>query len=212
MRIPPPIGFPLLPTPDESGQLRWPRLERSVEDAVRVVLSTRPLVPHFNHALLWAAVIALALPWPVALLTPIDVPQLLALQAAAFVVLGALLAFTPLGARCVPQAVKHAAARNAALDHFLGFGIHRTSGRTGILIFVALPEHRVEVVADEAIHARVGSGAWAELCARVLAGAREDRLADGLEAGIGEAGRLLGEHAPRRAGDVDELPNRIVLL
>jgi phage baseplate assembly protein W len=42
MRIPPPIGFPLLPSPDESGQLRWPRLERSVEDALRVVLSTRP--------------------------------------------------------------------------------------------------------------------------------------------------------------------------
>jgi putative membrane protein len=188
------------------------RAEAGTAGEIGVVISTRRLVPHANHALLWAAVIALALPWPVALLAPIDVPQLLALQAAVFVLLGALLAFTPLGARCVPQAVKHAAARNAALDHFLGFGIHRTSGRTGILIFVALPEHRVEVVADAAIHARVGPGAWAELCARVLAGAREDRLAEGLEAGIAEAGRLLGQHAPRREGDVDELPNRIVLL
>ncbi|MDF2619700.1 MAG: hypothetical protein K0S00_2359 [Xanthobacteraceae bacterium] len=188
------------------------RAEAGTAGEIRVVISTRPLVPHANHALLWAAVLALALPWPVALLTPIDVPQLLALQAAVFVLLGALLALTPLGTRCVPQAVKHAAARNAALDHFLGFGIHRTSGRTGILIFVALPEHRVEVVADEAIHARVGPGAWAELCARVLAGAREDRLTEGLEAGIAEAGRLLGEHAPRREDDSDELPNRIVLL
>ena len=36
------ISWPLLPLPDEHGQLEWPGLERSVRDAIRVILSTRP--------------------------------------------------------------------------------------------------------------------------------------------------------------------------
>lgn len=188
------------------------RAEAETSGEIRVVVSTRPLVPHFAYALIWAAIVALALPWPVAFFMPISVRDVLALQAGSFVLLGALLAFTPLGARSVPRAIVHAAARGAALDHFLGFGIHQTRGRTGVLIFVALPEHRVEVVADEAIHASVGHEAWTDICTRVLAGTREGHLVDGLEAGIAEAGRLLARHAPRADGDIDELPNHIVLL
>lgn len=41
-QIPPPIGFPLLPVPDEAGRLGWPPLEQSVAESIRVILSTRP--------------------------------------------------------------------------------------------------------------------------------------------------------------------------
>jgi phage baseplate assembly protein W len=36
------IGWPLLPLPDENGQLSYPDLEQSVRDLIRVILSTRP--------------------------------------------------------------------------------------------------------------------------------------------------------------------------
>lgn len=36
------IGWPLLPLPDAAGQLLWPDLARSVRDAIRTLLSTRP--------------------------------------------------------------------------------------------------------------------------------------------------------------------------
>ena len=38
----PPIGWPLLPAPDESGRLQWPELEQSVLDSLKVLLRTRP--------------------------------------------------------------------------------------------------------------------------------------------------------------------------
>lgn len=38
----PGIGWPLLPLPDEQGRLRWPGLEQSVEEGIRIVLSTAP--------------------------------------------------------------------------------------------------------------------------------------------------------------------------
>lgn len=39
---PPPIGWPLLPVPDDTGRLAWPSLTRSIHDQIRVILQTRP--------------------------------------------------------------------------------------------------------------------------------------------------------------------------
>ena len=36
------IGWPLLPVPDDHGQLPFPNLETSVRESIRVILSTRP--------------------------------------------------------------------------------------------------------------------------------------------------------------------------
>jgi phage baseplate assembly protein W len=36
------IGWPLLALPEDDGTLRYPDLERSVRDAIRVILSTTP--------------------------------------------------------------------------------------------------------------------------------------------------------------------------
>ncbi|MCI0744219.1 MAG: GPW/gp25 family protein [Verrucomicrobia subdivision 3 bacterium] len=38
----PPIGWPLLPLPDEHGQLHYPTLEESVRQTIRIILSTHP--------------------------------------------------------------------------------------------------------------------------------------------------------------------------
>ena len=38
----PRIGWPLLPVPNENGELEYPTLEESVRQQIRVLLSTRP--------------------------------------------------------------------------------------------------------------------------------------------------------------------------
>jgi len=40
--IAPPIGWPLLPRPDENGRIDWPKLEASVSGQLKVILATRP--------------------------------------------------------------------------------------------------------------------------------------------------------------------------
>lgn len=42
MAVPPRIGWPLLPLPDEGGRLRWPDLDASIEQQLRILLLTRP--------------------------------------------------------------------------------------------------------------------------------------------------------------------------
>jgi phage baseplate assembly protein W len=39
---PRPIGWPLLPLPDEHGQMAFPTLEQSVRQSIEVILRTRP--------------------------------------------------------------------------------------------------------------------------------------------------------------------------
>ena len=41
-RLSAPIGWPLLSTPDEAGRLRWPSLEDSIQQNIKVILQTRP--------------------------------------------------------------------------------------------------------------------------------------------------------------------------
>lgn len=186
--------------------------EAGTAGEIRVVVVTQPLIRHPFFALMWAALIALALPWPLAFLTTLDTPALLSIQASACVVLGGVLIFTPLGRLAVPRFAREAGGRAAAVDHFLTVGMHQTRGRTGVLIMVALEEHLVEVVADEAVHAKVGPEAWEGVCAAVLDGARAGALAAGLVAGVNEAGRILAIHAPRAGDDTNELPDRVVVV
>jgi uncharacterized protein len=42
MPVAQPIGWPLLPVPDAHGRLAYPALERSVREAIEVILRTRP--------------------------------------------------------------------------------------------------------------------------------------------------------------------------
>ncbi|MDQ0511879.1 TPM domain-containing protein [Ancylobacter amanitiformis] len=201
-------------TPQEhaavAGAIR--QAEAGTAGEIRVVVLTRPLVRHAFFGLMWAALLALVLPWPLALLTPLEMPALLSLQACSFILAGTLLIFTPLGSRLVPRLAREEAGRTAAIEHFLALGMHQTRGRTGVLILVAPQERLVEVVADEAIHAKVGHEAWRGVCAAVLAGARQGRLDQGLMEAVAEAGRILAHHAPRMPGDSNELPDRVIVM
>ncbi|MCJ8142406.1 hypothetical protein MKI84_05710 [Ancylobacter sp. A5.8] len=186
--------------------------EAGTAGEIRVVVLSRPLARSPFFGLMWAALLALLLPWPLALFTTLNTPTLLAAQAGAFVIAGAALILSPLGAFVVPRFAREEAGRAAAVDHFLALGMHQTSGRTGVLILVAPVDHLVEVVADEAIHGKVGHEAWQGVCAAVLAGARDGRLCEGLADGVAEAGRILARHAPRGPDDANELPDRVIVM
>lgn len=104
-----------------------------------------------------------------------------------------------------------ALAHEQALLEFQRFGLSRTAGRTGVLLFVSLFEHRVVVLGDEAIHGKVGEAHWTATTTAVLAEVARGRLAEGLCAGVQACGAVLAEHFPPLPGDRNELPDHLVL-
>jgi putative membrane protein len=102
-------------------------------------------------------------------------------------------------------------AGEQAFQEFYRNGLHRTEAATGVLLFVSLLEHRVIVLADEGIDARVDAAFWADADDVVLEGIRKGSLRDGLVAGIRRVGEELATDFPWTAGDRNEIPDRVIV-
>jgi len=104
------------------------------------------------------------------------------------------------------------AARRRAWSSFAELGLRHTETRTGILIFVALFEHRVVVLADEGIHRALGPGErWEQVVDLVLTGIRAGRAVEGIEDAVRRCGEILSHPLPPRPDDVDEIPQGLIL-
>ncbi len=134
------------------------------------------------------------------------------LQAAVFVSVFLITCIPVIRRRVTPRSVRRARVRRAALQQFLAHGLHTTQNRTGVLIFAALADHQVEIIADESIHTRVDRDVWAQAVDALTQAMRAGRAAEGFEAAIALAGGVLAEHFPPRPRNPDELPNRLIEL
>ena len=109
----------------------------------------------------------------------------------------------------VPDETMERRVETAAEAAFLRAEVFATRDRTGILLFVTLLEHRVVVLADSGIHARVPAERWGAIADEVVAGIRSGAAPAAVVAGVESCGSLLAEHCvPRRPDDRDELPDR----
>ena len=124
-----------------------------------------------------------------------------------------LLTSVPLVRRIVtPRSVRRARVRRAAMEQFLAHGLHVTRERTGVLIFAALSDHQVEVIADEGIHSKVDQAVWADAVEALAKGMKQGDPASGFELSIGLCGGVLAEHFPPRASNPNEIDDRLVLI
>ncbi len=98
---------------------------------------------------------------------------------------------------------------NAAAAEFLRARVSHTQAATGVLIYISLMEHRVVVLGDSAIAAKVTQSDWDGMVSVILAGIKRKDFAGGIKSGIEIAGELLALHFPVSAGDRNELHNAL---
>ena len=126
-------------------------------------------------------------------------------------VLGFLLTRIPAAKRRLIAANRVADAVQArSLAAFTAHGLHYTKAHTGILIFVSLLEHRVIVLADRGINAKVEAGTWNEIVQMLSAGLKSGNACEAFCRAIERCGAILAQHFPRSPDDVNELSNRLV--
>jgi putative membrane protein len=121
-----------------------------------------------------------------------------------------ILLWRPLRLLLTPPSIRDERVRARAITCFKVGAERRTQGRTAILIYLSMDEHRAEIVADKAIAAKVPAEVWGDVMADMLAELKQDHLADGLIAAIARVGALLAEHFPRADQDQNELPDRLI--
>lgn len=121
-----------------------------------------------------------------------------------------ILLWRPLRVWLTPAAIRHHRVRARAITCFKVGAERRTQGRTGVLVYLSMAEHRAEIVADEAIATKVPAETWGDALAALLVELRAGRVADGLIAAVSRVGAVLAQHFPRAEDDVNELPDRLI--
>lgn len=102
--------------------------------------------------------------------------------------------------------------RERAVELFSQYRVWDTANNNGVLIYLLMAEHDVEIVADRGIAARVSEAEWQTVCHAMETHFRAGRFREGAIAGVEEVGALLAGHFPHEGGDRNEQPNRPILL
>ncbi len=123
-----------------------------------------------------------------------------------------LLAWWPLRMAFTPARTKTRRVRARAIALFKASTERRTRSRTGVLIYLSLAEHRAEIVADEAIVAKVSADQWGAAMAAMIVHLKAGRPGEGMAAAVMAIGDVLAEHFPHSGTDPDEMPNRMIQL
>ena len=143
--------------------LAWGAAAALVVPPIAVALGLRPL--------------ALASPggdWTIAHAAAIDGQIALALtayaiaQAVLFAVVALVASIPAVRRPLTPGFLKRRRVRLAAERQFATIAAHAMGSDTGVLIFVAQDDRRVEILADAAIHAKVGLPLWEKAARAIL--------------------------------------------
>jgi uncharacterized membrane protein len=100
-------------------------------------------------------------------------------------------------------------ALGRAREVFARLGMHRTALRHGVLIYLAIEDHKVAIVGDEGIHAQVGDDYWASLRDLMVERLRRQAARAAVVDAVRELGQSLARHFPRRPDDTNELSDTV---
>jgi uncharacterized membrane protein len=104
-------------------------------------------------------------------------------------------------------------ARDRAHAAFARLNVWNTEHNTGVLVYILIADHAIEIVADRGIAAKVAQGEWTAICALMQRDFAAGDYRKGALAGVAAIGEVLTRHFPANGKrNADELPDRPVFL
>ena len=87
--------------------------------------------------------------------------------------------------------------------------MHKTEARNGVLIYMAVKDHRFAIIGDAGINQKVGDDFWDSTKEKMLEQFKKGNLTEGLVEGILSSGQVLKKHFPYQSNDKNELSDDI---
>jgi len=103
-------------------------------------------------------------------------------------------------------------ARDRALQLFASLRVWDTEQNSGVLVYLQMVDHRIEIVADRGINRKVAQSEWDAICRRMESAFRGGDFAAGALQAVTEITALLSRHFPPGDHNPDELPDRPVIV
>ena len=98
-----------------------------------------------------------------------------------------------------------------AVQAFFSRNLHATKERTGILVMASLLEHRVEILADTGINAKVSKDQWQEIMIDMIGKIKSGNLTDGFCIAVRECGEVLAKDFPGSHHNPNEICNKVIV-
>lgn len=87
--------------------------------------------------------------------------------------------------------------------------LNETQLRNGVLIYLAIKDHKFAILGDKGINDVVEDNFWDDIKDMMAAEFKEGRFADGLEKGIRRCGEKLKAYFPYQLDDINEVSDEI---
>jgi len=111
-----------------------------------------------------------------------------------------------------PALLAGESARARAIEVFSELGVWDTEENNGVLIYLLLADHDIEIVADRGINAKVTGAEWEKICRGMEQSLARGAYGQAIVQGIQEIAVLLARHFPPRPGGRNELPDKPIQL
>ncbi len=102
--------------------------------------------------------------------------------------------------------------RQRAVEVFSNLRVWDTEENSGVLIYINLADHCVQIIADRGINHCVEQSEWSRIAGMMKNAFKQGDFREGSVQGIEEITKLLSVYFPANAQHLDELPNRPVII
>jgi uncharacterized membrane protein len=102
--------------------------------------------------------------------------------------------------------------RQRALALFAEHGVWDTEDNCGVLIYVNLAEHKVDIVADRNINRKIDTATWQAVCRTMTDGFGRGEFQASTVAAVAKVNELLRLHFPATGARANELPDNPIML
>ena len=103
----------------------------------------------------------------------------------------------------------HGDVEERSLVVFDHLKMNETQQCNGVLIYLAVKDHKFAILGDEGINNVVEPDFWNDIRDLMATAFKEGLFADGLEPGIARCGEKLKTYFPYQSDDINEIPDEI---
>lgn len=103
-------------------------------------------------------------------------------------------------------------ARHRARELFSLYRIWDTEENCGVLIYINLADHKVEIIADRGVGRAVAAPDWQAVCQTMTQGFARGEFQDSTIAGLGQLNRILNAQFPTNGVRSNQLSDRPIVL
>ncbi len=102
--------------------------------------------------------------------------------------------------------------RERARELFAQYGVWDTEENCGVLVYIDLADHQVEIVADRGVGRLVAASEWQAVCRTMTQGFSRGAYQDSVLAALEQLNALLQRHYPDDGSSRNQLSNKPVML